>query len=261
MNKFQVIVPTKNSYKILNKLIDSIKKQTYQNWSVIFIDGESSKEHKDWIKEFCKKDKRFLYTMQRETNKGIYGAMNQGMQFIEKNSWVLFLGSDDWIIESNTFRELNVKLKDMSYKNLDLVICKGKYIRLNKSFYKDCIFTNKFKNMEINLKTYKKLLFQGLTPPHQACLMRSSIFTSEYKYDDNFLIAGDLNFFCSLCNKDKLSIFLLDLFIVSMSCGGISSKNHFRRFNEVKKSYINLFDKLFFIPFLNRYLLKIFKLK
>ena len=81
----------------------------------------------------------------------------------------------------------------------------------------------------INLKTYKKLLFQGLTPPHQATLMRSTIFSSEYKYDDNFRIAGDLNFFCRLCNKDKLSIFLLDFFIVSMSCGGISSKNHLKK--------------------------------
>ena len=220
MNKFQVIVPTKNSYKILNKLIDSIKKQTYKNWSVIFIDGESLKEHKDWLKEFCKKDKRFFYSMQRKTNKGIYGAMNQGLQYIEKDSWVLFLGSDDWIIEPNTFKELNVKLKDLSYKKLDLVICKGKYFRLNKSFYKDCFFTDKFKNMEINLKTYKKLLFQGLTPPHQATLMKSSIFSSEYKYEDNFMIAGDLNFFCRLCNKEKLSIFLLDLFIVSISNAG-----------------------------------------
>ena len=261
MNKFQVIIPTKNSYKILNKLIDSIKKQTYKNWSVIFIDGKSRKEHKDWLKEFCKKDTRFFYSEQKETNLGIFGAMNQGLQFIEKYSWVLFLGSDDWIIEPNTFEELNVKLKDFSSKNLDLVICKGKYFRLNKSFYKDCLFTNKFKDMEINLKTYKKLLFQGLTPPHQATLMHSSIFSSEYKYDDNFMLAGDLNFFCRLCKKNKLSIFLLDFFIVSMSCGGISSKNHLRRFLEVKKSYINLFGKLFFIPFFNRYLLKLFRLK
>ncbi len=261
MNKFHLIVPTKNSYKILNKLINSVKKQTHENWSVIFIDGNSSKEHKDWLKEFCKKDKRFFYSKQRKIYQGIYGAMNQGLQFIEKNSWVLFLGSDDWIIEPNTFEKLNKNLKSLSTQNLDLVVCKGKYFRLNKSFYRNSFFTKKFKDEEINLKTFKNLLFRGLTPPHQATLMRSTIFSAEYKYDDNFIIAGDLDFFCKLCNKENLSIFLLDLFIVSISCGGISSRNHLKRFSEVLKSYISLFDKLFFIPFLNRYFLKIFRLK
>ena len=261
MNKFQIIIPTKNSYKIINKLLNSISCQTYKNWSVILIDGKSKKEHTDWLKEFCKKDKRFFYSKQKETYTGIYGAMNQGLLFAEKNSWVLFWGSDDWAISPSTFEELNIKLEGLSSSNLDLVICKGKFFKLNKSFYKNAVFTNKFKNRVITLKTFKKLLFKGLTPPHQTTLMHSSIFSSKYKYNDNFLLAGDLDFFCRLCNKDKLSILLLDFFIVSISCGGISSKNHLKRFSEVKKSYIKLFGKLFFIPFFNRYLLKILRLK
>ena len=51
------------------------------------------------------------------------------------------------------------------------------------------------------------------------------------------MLAGDLDFFCRLCKKDKLSIFILDFFIVSMSCGGISSKKHFRRTIEVINAY------------------------
>ena len=61
MNKFQVIVPTQNSYKILRKLIESIQSQTYANWSVIFIDGKSNKSHVKFLKELCFSDNRFIY--------------------------------------------------------------------------------------------------------------------------------------------------------------------------------------------------------
>ena len=43
MNKFIIIVPTLNSYKILNNLVNSIKSQTWKNWKVFFIDGGSTK--------------------------------------------------------------------------------------------------------------------------------------------------------------------------------------------------------------------------
>ena len=46
MNKFSIIIPTLNSYKILINLVDSIKYQTWNKWEVIFIDGDSIKTHK-----------------------------------------------------------------------------------------------------------------------------------------------------------------------------------------------------------------------
>ena len=53
MNKFLIIVPTQNSSKVIGKLINSIKHQTYKNLSVIFIDGKSKKTHINYLKEVC----------------------------------------------------------------------------------------------------------------------------------------------------------------------------------------------------------------
>ena len=261
MIKFQIIVPTQNSYKILGKLIKSIKSQTYKNWSVIFIDGKSNKSHVRFLKELTSKDKRFIYLKQKNKYKGIFGAMNQGLEVKEKNSWILFWGSDDWANGVDTFDQLNNYLVKLSHLNLDLIICKGKYFKLNGNFLKNTAFNKFLNNKNINLSEYKKLLFFGLTPPHQATLMHSRIFSKEYKYNHNYQIAGDLDFFCRLCSKNKLSSYILNLNIVSMSCGGISSKNHFKRFYEVKKSYFLLFNKFYFIPFFLRYFLKIIKTK
>jgi len=257
MNKFQVIVPTQNSYKILRKLIESIQNQTYNNWSVIFIDGKSTKSHVEFLKELCLRDKRFLYLKQNNMDKGIFGAMNQGLDVKDKNSWILFWGSDDWAYEVDTFEKLNKHLLKLSDINLDLVICKGNYYKINGRFLKNTAFANFINNKKITISEYKKLLFCGLTPPHQATLMRSGLFSQEFKYNDNYRIAGDLDFFCRLCYRVNLNVYLLNLKIVSMSCGGISSRNHIKRFNEVKKSYITLFNRLYFIPFFLRYFLKL----
>ena len=105
-----------------------------------------------------------------------------------------------------------------------------------------------------------RYLFFGLTPPHQTTLINPRLL-NKYRYDENYEIAGDLNFFCNLCFEKKLSIALLDLYIVAISVGGISSRNHKKRFKEVFKSYYSIFSKLFFIPFLFRYVWKILFLK
>ena len=72
MNKFKIIVPTKNSYKVMGRLINSIKDLTYNNWSVIFIDGKSNKTHINYLKEVCAKDKRFSYLKQNKTQRDIW---------------------------------------------------------------------------------------------------------------------------------------------------------------------------------------------
>ena len=50
--------------------------------------------------------------------------------------------------------------------------------------------------------------------------------------------------------KRKLSIQLLNLYIVSMSCGGLSSTNHLKRFSEVKKVIIIYLEDYSFFPLL-----------
>ena len=45
-----LIIPTLNSYNILPKLINSLKMQTFVNWKLIFVDGNSSIEHKKMVR-------------------------------------------------------------------------------------------------------------------------------------------------------------------------------------------------------------------
>ena len=78
-----------NNLQGLQKTIISIKSQTFSNYEVWIIDGESSKETKEYLEHL---EVPFFY--QSEKDKGIYDAMNKGIAF-SNGEWLYFLGAGD----------------------------------------------------------------------------------------------------------------------------------------------------------------------
>ena len=124
--KFLIIVPTLNSYKILWRLINSLEIQTYQYWRVVFVDGNSSYEHISYLNNLKDKDSRFIWVTQEAINKGIYGAMNQGLQYAKNDEWILFWGSDDWAPNKNTFKIIAEKINSFKKIKPYILICNGR---------------------------------------------------------------------------------------------------------------------------------------
>ena len=46
-----IIVPTLNSYLLLDNLIESLKNQSFKNWKLLFVDGNSDSNHIDFLIE------------------------------------------------------------------------------------------------------------------------------------------------------------------------------------------------------------------
>ncbi len=255
MNKFSLIVPTLNSYKILTNLVNSIESQTWPNWEVIFIDGESNQNHRNYLKELCYRDKRFSFYMQTKHNKGIFGAMNQGLEIVDKNSWFLFLGSDDKLRDKFTLEKLNIKINSSGLNNMDLLICRGIYFDKTKNIYsRDAYFINKKNHFLLNLEDYKKLIFKGYTPPHQTTLFNGKSNISLERYNENYKLAGDLELFCRIAkNNKKLFISICSFELIVIATGGVSDINHLLRLKEVIKCYLKYFKFRFIFPFIFRY--------
>ena len=57
-----LIVPTLNSYKVLPRLINSLKSQIFVDWSLLLVDGPSNNDHKLYLDNCCKNDKRIIIT-------------------------------------------------------------------------------------------------------------------------------------------------------------------------------------------------------
>ena len=253
----KIIVPTLNTYLILPKLINSLKIQTWKDWNLLFVDGDSTKKHFKWIKTLCLSDSRFNLIKQGENFKGIYGAMNQGFQTIKDNELVLFWGSDDWAISSSVFEDIILKVNSYK-KKYDLIICRGRYIDFktqritrNSNFLKNNFL------ISLDRKNFQKSLFLGMTPPHQATFFNKNSFKKLSSFSENLKLASDLDYFLRFSSIDNISVLVLDNELVNMTNNGISSQQSLLRFKEVFYAYKNIFGIFFLVPYTLRYIRRI----
>lgn len=93
---FSIIVPVYNCEKYLSRCLDSIRKQTYQNFECILIDDGSEDGSSIICENYKELDNRFYVIHQ--TNCGVSIARNKGIKEA-KGDWICFVDSDDWIDE------------------------------------------------------------------------------------------------------------------------------------------------------------------
>ena len=252
--KFTIIVPTLNSYVDLKRLLKSLNAQTFCYWTLIIIDGPSSDYHKSFLKEASANDKRINVFDQDPHFSGIYGAMNQGWLLSNAEDWVFFWGSDDWLPNNDTFYQIS-KYVESTDKTIDLVVFSVKYFENNISSRSSNFFTG---DCIINSDQYKNKLFKGFIPPHQATLFSPHFRRDIPLYSLDYSIASDLDFFLSLIKFSELKLANFNYRILNLSTNGVSGKKHFLRLKEVIYIYTRYYKYKFFVPFLLRYLNKIF---
>ena len=97
-----VSLNTKNDFELSLK---SIIKQTYKNYEIIVVDGKSSDGTIDTILKY----KKFFKKTIIEKDKGIYHAMNKGINFIS-SGWTIFLNSGDVFLNKNTLKKISYYL-------------------------------------------------------------------------------------------------------------------------------------------------------
>ena len=253
-NSLLIIVPTLNSHKVLVRLVKSLISQTFKNWRVIFIDGKSSLKDINYLKKLCKKDKRFLWFTQKENYQGIYGAMNQGINYVKKNEWTLFWGSDDWAFDENSFKNIMYQIERFDKNNPFFIIAKGIYVDLNSFKLKR---RSKFVNPKdkcLSSRKFNSLMFLGNTPPHQTTIFSPNALKEKMLFEEKFKIAADLNYFLRVGKYKNIKVCLINHEIVKIGMGGFSSQSNIARLKEVYKCYEDSFGVFAFIPFVLRYI-------
>lgn len=89
-----VIVPVYNSEKYLEKCLDSLIFQTYENLEIICVNDGSYDNSPSILKDYAKKDSRIKILEQ--TNKGQSAARNAGLEAAQ-GAHISFVDSDDWV--------------------------------------------------------------------------------------------------------------------------------------------------------------------
>lgn len=94
MNDISVIVPVYKSEKYLDRCVQSILNQTYQDFELILVDDGSPDNSPLLCDKWAENDSR-VYVIHKE-NGGASSARNAGLK-IAKGNWIAFADSDDWL--------------------------------------------------------------------------------------------------------------------------------------------------------------------
>ena len=94
MNGISVIVTVYESEKYLDRCVQSILNQTYQDFELILVDDGSPDNSPLLCDKWAENDSR-VYVIHKE-NGGASSARNAGLK-IAKGRWIAFADSDDWL--------------------------------------------------------------------------------------------------------------------------------------------------------------------
>lgn len=112
-----IIVPVYNVQEYLERCINSIWQQTYQNLEIILVDDGSTDRSGQMCDEFAQKDPRIKVV--HKENGGLSDARNAGLQ-VATGDYIGYVDSDDWI-EPEMYATMYQACKR---EQADLAICR-----------------------------------------------------------------------------------------------------------------------------------------
>lgn len=170
MLKLSIIVPVYNAEAYLCECLDSILRQTYQDYEIICVDDGSTDNSLFLMQTYAQKDHRIRIFSQR--NAGLIPARKAGIA-MARGSYTAFVDADDWI-DANMYEVMMEKA--LEYK-ADIVTsgCVLEYSsgsiteverleegiyegnRLSEHFYPNMIGTDEFFEQNISVHVWNKL--------------------------------------------------------------------------------------------------------
>lgn len=123
--KVSIIVPIYNVEQYLDRCLDSLVNQTFQDIEIIGVNDGSTDNSFDVLNTYAKKDKRIKVI--NKINEGLSKSRNRGIE-ASNGDYIMFVDSDDWIDKNMIYRMYKEANEDV-----DLVICTYTRVFENKS--------------------------------------------------------------------------------------------------------------------------------
>lgn len=209
--KVSIITATYNSADCIERCITSVLEQTYPDIEHIFVDAVSTDGTTEMINSLAPGA-----NLISEPDSGIYDAFNKGLQRATGDI-ILFLNSDDQLIGPNVVSSAVIKICDA---NVDMLFSSVNIISLNGRT------TRHYKAVPVTVKS----LEMGAMPPHTGAFIMKKVYNEIGKFNTEFKISGDYEWFCRAASHKIFSQKVDRNFVtVEMAGGGASSRNLFAR--------------------------------
>ncbi|NLK45926.1 MAG: glycosyltransferase [Treponema sp.] len=172
-----IITINRNNAAGLKKTLDSVASQSCRDFEHIIIDGASTDNSVEVIKEYVASPagKNVSYWVS-EADSGVYNAMNKGIKYLGNSDYVLFLNSGDWLVDENVIKREAECNHAESIIYFDAILVKNK---IEKILYPDKLPVCYF--------------LCGSTLNHQNELIKTSL-QKDNLYNENLKIFADNEF-------------------------------------------------------------------
>ena len=198
-----IIVATYNELLNIQKTLDSIYYQKYNNFEIIVIDGNSD----DGTVKILKKNQNLISKWLSEDDHGIYDAWNKGLN-MSSGDWIMFLGAGDTLNDDALNNYANF-IKANNY-DTNFISSKGKIIDFKGNFVRVI-------GKILNKKTFLKYM----SICHPGSLHHKSLFLENGFYDINYKICADYEFLVR--SLSSLNTSFIDKILVEILDGGVSA--------------------------------------
>ncbi len=186
--KVSIITVTYNSEKYIASCIESVLSQNYADIEYIIVDGASRDNTNTIIKSYGNRISKYI----SEPDKGIYDAMNKGIQ-MATGDIVGILNSDDFFPDNNVIAKI---VAIFSEREVD-------------ALYGDIAFVRP-ENTEKVIRYYSAKKFTparfkyGYMPPHPSFYAKRALFETYGMYKLGYKIAADYELLIRFLFRYKL---------------------------------------------------------
>lgn len=213
MMTFSIITISFNSEKTIERTIKSVLAQTYKDYEYIIVDGASKDGTLDIVKKY---EPLFEGRMKwkSEPDKGIYNAMNKGIQRATGDI-IGIVNSDDWL-ETDALSNVYSSFINNN-RDLNTLYCGG-IIFHSLSGVKS--------HLDVNLdKLYKQSKYYRMAGiRHPATFVPHEVYNKIGWFDENIKIAADSDFIVR-CVYGNIKFIKIEKYLSNMSEGGVSTQS------------------------------------
>jgi len=207
--KVSIITATYNSAATINDTLESLNNQSYDNIEYIIIDGASSDNTLEVIKQKCP----HVTTIISEPDKGIYDALNKGIK-AATGDVIGYLHSDDLFAYPDAVKDIVVTF---AKHNTDAVYADLQYVNKDN--------TDTVVRLWKSGEYHREKLTKGWMPPHPTFYMKRACYNQFGLFDLSFKIAADYDSILRYLWKNNLSMSYLPKVTIKMRVGGASNRD------------------------------------
>lgn len=234
--KLSIVTINYNNAEGLRKTLASVSAQTYKQIEHIIIDGGSSDDSVDIIKEYAASNQANSKALWRgndpffsrlivwssKPDNGIYNAMNNGIKKAS-GAYIQILNSGDILAAPDVVERMVAEIEKAEYPDF-------LYGNMIKKDYATGKVIGKSGEVEYSLRQY-----YSSTMNHDCCYIRRDLFDTYGLYDENLKIVSDWKWFLQTIGLGKEKPVYADIDVTIFDAGGISETNLELRNKERRK--------------------------